>query len=295
MSLPRCVLEGTTYLVTRRCLGRRFLLRPDPALNGLFAYCLGRAADKYGIEIHALSVMSNHYHLVLTDVRGVLPEFMRTLNRSLAMSVKRLRRWDEVLWEPNVPYNAVALSGPTEVLDKVAYTLLNPVSAVLVRTPERWPGLVSTLKRLRRGVLEARRPGLWFKDAAPPKATVRFTVPPGFSGQESYFGALRSLLRTRLKALHAEHRRRGLRYLGALRAQRTPVTEAPKTKKPRFGRSPTFSALTRADWLRALKRLRAFRRAYRAAYEAWRNGERDTEFPPGTWWVVHHAGALAAA
>ena len=142
MSLPRCVLQGTTYLVTRRCLGRRFLLRPDPALNELFRYCLARAAVAHGIELHAVTVMSNHYHLVLTDPRGVLPDFMRALNRQVAMGVKRLRNWDEVVWEPHVAYSAVALEGPQEVLDKVVYTLLNPVSAGLVRRPERYPGAV---------------------------------------------------------------------------------------------------------------------------------------------------------
>ena len=69
MSLPRRVLPNTTYLVTRRCLGRRFLLRPDDALNNLFIYCLGLAANKHGIEVHAVGAMSNHYHLVLTDVQ----------------------------------------------------------------------------------------------------------------------------------------------------------------------------------------------------------------------------------
>ena len=72
MSLPRRVLAGKTYLLTRRCLGRRFLLRADPELNHLFAYCLALSAERHGVEVQALCVMSNHYHLVVTDVRGVL-------------------------------------------------------------------------------------------------------------------------------------------------------------------------------------------------------------------------------
>ena len=175
MSLPRCVLSGTTYLVTRRCIGRRFLLRPDRALNEPFVYCLGLAAQGHGVRVLALCVMSNHYHLVLTDVDGVLPHFMRALNRSLAMSVKRLRGWDEVLFEPNVPYSAVALSGTAEILDKAAYTLLNPVSAELVRTPGRWLGVVSTLGRLHEGVLRTKRPrfGLGARKVACRGATYR--------------------------------------------------------------------------------------------------------------------------
>lgn len=66
MTLARPVMPGTTYLVTRRCLGRRFLLRPDRELNRAFLYCLAVAARKYGIQVHALCVMSNHYHVAVT-------------------------------------------------------------------------------------------------------------------------------------------------------------------------------------------------------------------------------------
>lgn len=208
MSLPRCVLAGTTYLLTRRCLSRRFLLRPDPELNKLFTYCLALSAKRHGVEVHALCVMSNHYHLVVTDVRGVLPDFMMGLHRSLAMSIKRLRGWDEVLWEPNVPYSAVELGGPEEVLDKVAYTLLNPVSAGLVRAPERWPGVVSTLDRLRHGVLQATRPRVWFKESAPKRGALRFSTPPGFRNQKRFLDALEALLRSRLQGV-APRRPRG--------------------------------------------------------------------------------------
>jgi REP element-mobilizing transposase RayT len=294
MSLPRRVLPNTTYLVTRRCVGRRFLLRPDDALNNIFVYCLALAAKKLGVQVHAVSVMSNHYHLVLTDVQGVLPEFMAWLNRQTAMCIKRLRRWDEVVWEPNVAYSAVELSGPAEVLDKVAYVLLNPVSAGLVRSPERWPGVLSTAKTLRGAAMHAKRPSVWFKDNVPGDVTLAFPSPPCFTDKESYLEALQTLLTSRLEHVRAELRRQGRGYLGRTRVRKTVVTDQPATKKKRFGRDPTFSALTRAAWLAAVKRLRAFRVAYRAAYEAWRGGSRDAEFPLGTWWVARYAGATVA-
>lgn len=294
MTLPRQVLPNQTYLVTRRCIGRRFLLRPDDAVNNLFVYCLGVAAKKYGVQVHALSAMSNHYHLVLTDVEGVLPDFMAWLNRQLAKCIKRLRDWDEVVWEPNVTYSAVELSGPSEVLDKVAYTLLNPVSAGLVRSPERWPGALSTLETLRRGTMTATHPGIWFKDSAPKEASVALTTPPCFSDRLRYLQALRALLPNRLTQVRTELRRQGQGFLGRTRVRKTVVTDRPSTKKPKFGRNPTFSALTRAAWRAAVQKLRAFRLAYREAYRAWRGGARDVTFPAGTWWVVRCAGAAAA-
>ena len=294
MSLPRCVLPNQTYLVTRRCLGRRFLLRPDDAFTNVFVYCLALAAKKYGVEVHALCAMSNHYHLVLTDVEGVLPDFMAWLNRQLAMCVKRLRCWDEVVWEPNVSYSAVDLGGPTEVLDKVAYVLLNPVSAGLVRSPERWPGALSTLARLRTGSMKAARPTVWFKDHLPEEAALTLTVPQCIADEPRYIPALEALVASRLIQVRTELRRQGRGTLGPIRVRKTLVTDQPATRKPRLGRNPTFSALTRSTWLAAIQRLRAFRQAYRTAYEAWRSGEPSVEFPTGTWWVVRFAGATAA-
>lgn len=264
-------------------------------MNDLFRYCLARAAEAHGIELHAVTVMSNHYHLVLTDVRGVLPDFMRALNRQVAMGVKRLRDWDEVVWEPNVPYSAVALESPREVLDKVAYTLLNPVSACLVRRTELFPGVVSTLAQLREGRLDAPRPSVWFKNTAPKRATLRFCVPAGFSNEAQYFQALEALIRSRLRILEAEHSRRRQEYVGRAAILRTRVTARPNTKKQRFGRRPTFSALSQERWKRALQLLRGFRRAYRAAYESWRSGDRDVVFPRGSWWVVRFGGAQASS
>ncbi|MGB8331734.1 MAG: transposase [Polyangiales bacterium] len=294
MTLPRRVLPNRTYLITRRCLGRRFLLRPDRGLNNAFVYCLALAARKYDISVHALCAMSNHYHLVITDTHGVLPDFMAWLNRHLAMCVKRLRRWDEVVWEPNVAYSAVELVGASEVLDKVAYVLLNPVSAALVRSPERWPGAVSTLDVLRQGTLGTVHPGIWFKDDVPKNLSLPLSLPPCFSGVLEYHEALGALVRLRLTQARAELRRQGRSCLGRARVRKTAVSDQPATKKQRFGLNPTFSALTRDAWRSAVQRLRAFRLAYRVAYEAWRTGDRTVAFPAGTWWVVRYAGAAAA-
>jgi len=270
------------------------LLRPDDRLNNLFIYCLALATKKHGIQVHALCTMSNHYHMVLTDPGCVLPDFMAWLNRQLAMCIKRLRSWDEVVWEPNVTYNAVDLNGSPEVLDKLAYVLLNPVSAGLVRSPERWPGALSTVKTLRKRRMMARRPAVWFKTNVPDKVTLTLTMPPCFRDRASYLDALEALAAHRMTEVRAELRRQGRAFLGTARVKKTACADRPTSKKEGFGRNPTFSALSRREWLAAAKALRAFRRAYRAAYEAWRTGRPDVVFPLGTWWVVRCAGASAA-
>jgi hypothetical protein len=94
--------------------------------------------------------------------------------------------------------------------------------------------------------------------------------------------------------LHEQWARQGRRVLGRRAVRKTAVTARPTTRKKRFGRSPTFSALTRQAWRQAVKRLRGFRAAYRQAYEAWRSGVRDAEFPAGTWWLARCAGVTVA-
>jgi hypothetical protein len=49
--LPRQVLPRQFYLITRRCTQRQFLLRPDPATNNAFLYCLIDAARRCEIDV----------------------------------------------------------------------------------------------------------------------------------------------------------------------------------------------------------------------------------------------------
>jgi hypothetical protein len=75
MTQPRMVLQGTTSMVTRRTLRRHHLFRPDPAIAQLYLYTLGVCAKEFGIQLHALVLMSTHEHLVLTDTNKRLPAF----------------------------------------------------------------------------------------------------------------------------------------------------------------------------------------------------------------------------
>ena len=129
---PRRILPGTTYLVTRRTVQRTFLLRPSPQLNQAFLYCLSYAAERYGIDVHAFCVMSNQVHLIITDPGGTLPQFMHWLNLFFAKCVNvPFGRWEWV-WTAG-SYSAVVLLGEQTILEKIVYTLVNPVSAGLVR------------------------------------------------------------------------------------------------------------------------------------------------------------------
>src|SRR3970282_1245154 len=98
MSRARQVLPGTTYMITRRCTQRQFLLTPTDQTNAILLYCLAIAAARYGIQVHSYCFLSNHYHLVCTDPRGVLPEFLRYFNEFTTRALNAsYGRW-EALW-----------------------------------------------------------------------------------------------------------------------------------------------------------------------------------------------------
>src|SRR5512146_1706518 len=88
---PRQIIPGRSYLLTRCCSERRFLLKPSGLINAIVLYALAHYASRHGILVHGFCVLSNHYHLVATDVRGVLPDFLRDLNGVLARAVNQAR------------------------------------------------------------------------------------------------------------------------------------------------------------------------------------------------------------
>ena len=80
MTWPRRIVPGTTYLLTRRCTQRRFMLVPRGIVPKLFGYCVALAAERHGIQVHAITTMSNHYHAVVTDPHGRIPQFCRDVH-----------------------------------------------------------------------------------------------------------------------------------------------------------------------------------------------------------------------
>jgi REP element-mobilizing transposase RayT len=141
VSHPRRIIPGETYLITRRCSQRTFRLRPSAETNRIFLYCMAFAAERTGVALHAACVMSNHHHLVVTDTRGVLPDFLRELHRLTAKAMNASQGQWENLWAAD-PCNVVRLVTDEDVEDKIAYVVANPVTAGLVKQPEQWPGVV---------------------------------------------------------------------------------------------------------------------------------------------------------
>ncbi|MCG8554810.1 MAG: hypothetical protein MJD61_05905, partial [Proteobacteria bacterium] len=145
MTQPRQYLPGSTYMLTRRVIGRHYLLRPDELVGQIYLYCLATMSEKHGIVCHGFTLMSSHSHLTVTDTRGELGAFLRDFHRLVANAMKLVRDWDGILWDGSEP-SVVRLETPHAFLQQAAYVIANPVSAGAVPRSKQWPGLRRRVK-----------------------------------------------------------------------------------------------------------------------------------------------------
>src|SRR5262245_49626805 len=182
MSLPRQIVPGRVYLLTRRCSERRFMMRPDPATSNAFVYCLAVSAQRFDVDVIAFGTMANHHHVVAIDRKGRLPDFLQFFHRIFAAHQNVLRgRW-ESFWTASEQASAVELVGPDDILDKMVYAITNPVKDHIVDQVQHWPG-PEALTAIVKGVpLIAQRPSRFFRPDGPlpDRATLPLIRPPGF-------------------------------------------------------------------------------------------------------------------
>ena len=287
--LPRQILPRQFYLITRRCCQRQFLLRPDPATNNAFLYCLIAAALRCEIDVLLPCAMSNHYHVVIYDRAGRYPEFIEHFHKLLARSQNALRgRWEN-FWASEQTC-VVKLVDREAVIDKLVYTATNPVKDHLVERVHFWPG-ANGLSALCAGrPLCATRPLHFFRPDGPMPDTL--PLPLTLPAELGPAAAVISELRDRVHAVElecaAERARTGRRVQGRRAVRAQSWRDYPASVEPRRNLRPRVAA--RSKWARveALLRNRAFATEYASARERWRTGE-PAVFPPGTYWLHRFA------
>jgi len=287
--LPRQVLPRQFYLVTRRCTQRQFLLRPDPATNNAFLYCLAEAASRCEIDILLPCAMSNHYHAVIYDRAGRYPEFIEHFHKFLAKSQNALRgRWEN-FWASEQT-SVVKLVDRAAVLDKLVYTAANPVLDHLVERTHHWPGVHGLSALLNGRVLRARRPLHFFRADGdmPDEVELSLTIPPELGPAADVIAELHDRVR-RLEDEHAAERQRtGRRVLGRRAVLAQSWRARPASVEPRRNLRPCVACPNKWARIEALLRNRLFLREYADARARWLDGVAAV-FPPGTYWLHRFA------
>jgi putative transposase len=292
MSLPRQVVAGRTFMVTRRCTQRTFLLRPDSDTNNAFLYCLAYAASKTEVSVVFFLAMSNHYHAGIVDKAGRLPEFLERFHKLLAKHQNTLRGRRENFWAGEQT-SVVELADGNDVLAKMFYALSNPVKADLVERCGHWPGASSLDASLRDRGLHASRPWRFFRKEGgmPEKITLTLQRPVGFEQmeQDEFAKMVREGLAAIESAASDERRRCGRRVLGRALVLRQRWQDSPRSSEPRRQLKPTVAARNVWRKIEVLARNRVWLQAYRAARDLWLRGD-TALFPPGTYWLRRFGG-----
>jgi putative transposase len=296
VTAPRRVVPGTTYLLTRRCTQRRFLLKPTALTNLILKFVLAVAAARYGVLIHAVCVMSDHLHLVITDPRGRLPEFGHLLHGVVAKAVGALHGHWENFWAPS-SYSAVTLVTREDIVEKVAYTLANPASAGLVEHGRQWPGVRSDPRMFGEPGEIVPRPGHYFAEegSMPRSEVLVYSVPPGFPSAEEF----RRLVTTRIQEMEresaADREARSVSVLGVSKVMKQKPTARPATSEPRRVLNPRIACRDRWKRVEALQRLVGFLEDYYEALRRFLGGEKDAVFPHGTYLMRVRFGVACAS
>lgn len=297
MTAPRQIIAGRTYLVTRRCTQRQFLLRPDAQTNAVFAYCLGEAALRHNVQLVAWVAMSNHYHAVVYDPDGALPRFLEHFHKMTARAMNA--RWgrSENLWSTE---QTCVTYLPTfeDVLAKVVYVLSNPVKDELVEAAARWPGC-SSIRYLDGATTVHRRPANFFSEdgVMPLEVPLRTSLPPIVCENVSAIAGWASRVRQLLNERERRARRRRLATRGRLPTLQSltalrPFSAPASAKRPSAIR-PALACMDASRRAIELASLREFRRAHDAARQRFVAGDRSVTFPPGTY-RMRQWGALCS-
>ena len=294
MTFPRQIIPGRTYLVTRRCTQRQFLLKPAPYTNNAVGYCLAHAQTKTGVQVHASIAMSNHVHHVVTDPDGRLPEFVYIFNKYLAKCMNAHHgRWEN-FWAGGTQASYVHLAGDGEKIDKFAYAVVNPVAAHLVRNSDRWPGFLEWQPRK----VTFKRPGLFFRDGGPMPKTLTLDITPvpleRYRRRREIMECVGGEVRRREGAIRRNARAESKTFLGAQKVMLQRPTSSPVSKSGRRKLSPQVASRDKWRRIELLQRVKEFPGEYWDALKRWLSGARDVVFPPGTYKLRRHFGVQVA-
>ena len=297
MSLPRQVLPGSDYMITRRCSERRFFLRPDRETNNAFVYCLGLAARRANVQVLFVVAMSNHYHAGIHDPDGNFPVFAEHFHALLARCQNAHLHRFEAFWSSD-PTSAVRLVEPSDVLDKMVYAYSNPAAADLVDAIDDWPGVSSYHAAMTTGLMSATRPAHFFRADGDQPDFIDVPIYRPRSHLRMPSTEWKTLVEGRVRTAEAEHRERrrsaGKAVLGPSAILAQAPSDSPLTGEPHFNINPRIAAKNRWARIEALGRSKAFLEGYLSAIKSWMAGLANAVFPYGTFWMRRFAHVVCA-
>lgn len=117
-------MAGGWYHVTARGNERRAIYRDDTD-RARFLETVGKAAEQFGVVVHACVLMPNHYHLLVETPRANLSAAMQWVNVSYSVWFNRRHRRSGHLFQGR--FKAIAVEPGVVAAQLSRYVHLNPV------------------------------------------------------------------------------------------------------------------------------------------------------------------------
>jgi REP-associated tyrosine transposase len=286
--------KRTLVAITCRTLQGRFLFRPSPELNDIALGVFGRAQRLYPVDVCAISVLSNHLHLLLIadDARQVA-DFMRYVGSNLAREVNRLTGWSGPVFQNRYSMIVVTEEEAAQV-ERFKYVLAQSCKENLVEKLRDWPGISSVralvdgdplvghwFDRTQESVARARRDR---SAAGQPASREMLALSPlpcwAHLPADLYRRRVADVVAEIEAEAAAERARTGLRPLGC----KAILIQHPHHRPPKLARSPAplVHAATHAARRAFYEIYARFVNAFREASETLRRGDRTAVFPAGS-------------
>ena len=142
---PRVQVANGIYHVTIRGLRRGPIFLGDDDY-ALFLRLLARVVRKFGWEVHAYCLMTNHYHLLVSTPRPNISGGMCLLNGMYARTFNELHGFTGHAFERR--FHATLVETEDHLIVVAGYIALNPVVAGLCDQPHqyRWSSYGATVR-----------------------------------------------------------------------------------------------------------------------------------------------------
>ncbi|PRQ04073.1 hypothetical protein ENSA5_11210 [Enhygromyxa salina] len=267
---------------------------PDEIVN-FIGYCLAYTAAKFGVQIHAAVMMSDHYHIDLTDPRGDLVPWKQLFNSLIARGINAQRGRFDSVWSGDGPCDTCR-PNDDETFKDLVYTIANPVDAGLVKWARLWPGFTTADWRFGETRTFKRPEGLFDPDGnMPEEAALTLVRPPIFSelDDDALYDKLAAAVRDVELEIQADFRAQSRRFMGPRKLARQHWNRVAMSFEERFTVAPKVAASSVWRRLAQLQRDRDWERKYAEARAAWRMGK-PAVFPAGTYWLRRFAGVSVA-
>jgi putative transposase len=291
----RCIPDPHSLVsITCRTVQGRFLFKPGPDFNDRFLGILGRAQRRHNLILNAVSVLSNHLHiLAVPESARQLAAFMRDFKSKLAREVNRLTGWSGPVFERRYTMILVSNEEAAQV-ERLQYGLSQGCKENLVERVEDWPGVHSARALLAGEPLT----GHWFSRTLEYAARRR-----GETFDPLQYATLETLILSPLpcwKHLSPEqYRERVYSLIGDIDRETTAarartghpplgigaiLSQDPHYRPGKLARSPApfVHAASKAARLALYEAYGWFVAAYRQAAEKLRGGDRTACFPAGS-------------